>query len=176
MIVDALGRGQQVIILRKGGIIEDKGQFTVDYDQFWLFPTLFHQQMESVVSDAQKDLNQFQSRFQSDGKVQIQFFVKAEKVVESTNLPKVRNLAGQHIWKDSVIEERFHYGKKNSIHLILTRVYRLPVPVTVPLLPIYGGCKSWVELEQTLSTDTLTPVLSDAEFESKADRVVADFL
>jgi hypothetical protein len=173
VVVDALGRGQQVIILRKGGIIEDKGQFAADHDQFWLFPTLFHQQMESVVPEAQRGMEQFQTRFQSEGNVQIQFFVKAEKVIECADLDKVRKLRGQHIWKDSVIEDRFHYSKKNGIHLILTRVYQLPAPRALPLLPAYGGCKSWVELEIQLSTEKLKPVLSDAEFQSKADRVLA---
>lgn len=173
MIVDALGRGQQVLILRKGGIIEDKGQFTVDHEQFWLFPTLFHQQMESVIADAQKDMSRFQTQFQADGNVQIQFYVRATKVIECADLAKVMNLSGLHIWKDAVIRDRFHYSKKNGIHLILTRVYRLPQPVTMPLLPTYGGCKSWVELESALPTTELKPVLSDAEYESKAAKALA---
>lgn len=173
VVVDALGRGEQVVILRKGGIIEDKGRFTVDYDQFWLFPTLYHQQMEAVAPEAQRDFELFKARFQTEGEVQIQFFVKAEKNLEITDLAKVHRLRGQHIWKDSVIEERFGYGKNNGIHLIVARVYSLPATVTLPMLPGYGGCKSWVELERALPTNELTPVLSDDEFEKKAIQALA---
>ncbi len=173
VVVDALGRGQQVIILRKGGIVEDRGQFSVDHDQFWLFPTLYHQQMQSVVSTAQKDLAQLQTQFQSDQAVRIQFLARVVNVIECTDLSEVLALRGQHIWKDSVIEERFRYGKKDGLHLILTRVYRLPEPCSLPLLPSYGGCKSWVELESPPPSESLAPVLSDADFKTKADRVFA---
>jgi hypothetical protein len=172
VVVDALGRGRQVLIFRKGGIIEDKGTFTVDHDQFWLFPTLFHQQMESVVPAAHADFDQFKKRCQPDGAVQIEYFARVEKTVEITELAKALSLRGQHIWKDSVIEDRFGYGKNNGIHLIVARIYRLPVPVTLPMLPGYGGCRSWVELERALPTERLVPVLSDAEFASKASAVL----
>ena len=38
-MIDALGRGEQIIILRKGGIHEGRGGFQVDQPEFWLFPT-----------------------------------------------------------------------------------------------------------------------------------------
>ena len=40
VIVDALGRGQQILILRKGGISEGPGGFQVEQPEFLLFPTL----------------------------------------------------------------------------------------------------------------------------------------
>ena len=52
IVVDALGRGDQIIILRKGGISEGRGGFKVEHEQFLLFPTLFHQQRESVTDSA----------------------------------------------------------------------------------------------------------------------------
>src|SRR2546422_3996735 len=33
VVVDALGRGEQVIILRKGGIAEDRGEFELEQDR-----------------------------------------------------------------------------------------------------------------------------------------------
>ena len=173
VVVDALARGRQVVILRKGGIIEEKGRFAVDHDQFWLFPTLYHQQMESVVPEAQENFKQFQERFQPAGAVNVQFFVRLQNAVEITDLAKVARLRGQHIWKDPVIAERFGWGRNNGIHLIVARVYALPAPVTLPMLPGYGGCKSWVELERPLPTAGLAPVLSDAAFDEKAALTLA---
>jgi hypothetical protein len=39
----ALEQGTTVLMLRKGGIYEQKQGFQVEHRQFWLFPTLFHQ-------------------------------------------------------------------------------------------------------------------------------------
>ena len=53
VVVDALGRGEQIFILRKGGIHEGRGGFKMDYMEFALFPTEFHQQRDSVIPSAQ---------------------------------------------------------------------------------------------------------------------------
>src|ERR1700734_1411024 len=53
IVVDALGRGEQIVILRKGGISEGAGGFKMEHPRFLLFPTLFHQQRESVIPAAQ---------------------------------------------------------------------------------------------------------------------------
>ena len=53
IVVDAVGRGEQTIILRKGGISEGRGGFKVEHSRFLLFPTLFRQQRESVLPSAQ---------------------------------------------------------------------------------------------------------------------------
>lgn len=46
VVVDALGSGQQIILLRKGGLREGPGGFAVAQPEFLLFPTLFHSQLE----------------------------------------------------------------------------------------------------------------------------------
>ena len=56
IVVNALGRGEQIIILRKGGISEGHDGFRAEHSRFLLFPTLFHQQRESVVPFAQSRL------------------------------------------------------------------------------------------------------------------------
>ena len=43
VVVEALGAGEQILILRKGGIHEQRGQFTVAHGEFWLFPTQYHE-------------------------------------------------------------------------------------------------------------------------------------
>src|SRR4051812_1342658 len=40
-VIDALGRGEQVILIRKGGIADPK--FGVEAKEFYLYPTYFHQ-------------------------------------------------------------------------------------------------------------------------------------
>ena len=47
-IVEALGQGAQIILLRKGGIAEGRAGFQAKHPKFWLFPTRFHQQWEKT--------------------------------------------------------------------------------------------------------------------------------
>ena len=54
VVIDALGRGDQILIFRKGGVAEGRGGFQVDHPEFLLFPTRFHQQRESVLPAAQE--------------------------------------------------------------------------------------------------------------------------
>ena len=49
IVVDALGSGRQIIILRKGGISEGRRGFQVDHAEFLLYPTRVHQESESVL-------------------------------------------------------------------------------------------------------------------------------
>src|SRR5688572_22380068 len=44
LICEALGHGEQSVILRKGGIAEGRAGFRFAHPEFWLFPTLFHEQ------------------------------------------------------------------------------------------------------------------------------------
>jgi hypothetical protein len=74
---------------------------------------------------------------------------------------------GQHIWRDEVIEPRFNWGKERSIYALAVRVFQLAAAVELPIVPDYGGCKSWITLERDIATDGAAPVLDDAAFERK---------
>ena len=52
VICRALAEGQQAVILRKGGIAEQQGAFTVEHRRFWLYPTYVHQQRAGIVEEA----------------------------------------------------------------------------------------------------------------------------
>ena len=57
VICEALGEGRQVLILRKGGIAEARGEFTIEHRRFWLFPTYVHQQSSGIKPEAVPLLN-----------------------------------------------------------------------------------------------------------------------
>ncbi|HQU41894.1 MAG TPA: DUF1802 family protein, partial [Pirellulales bacterium] len=52
VVCRALAGGRQSLILRKGGIVEEGGEFRPDHPEFLLFPTFSHQSPDSVVPDA----------------------------------------------------------------------------------------------------------------------------
>ena len=53
--------------------------------------------------------------------------------------------------------------------IALLRVYELQQPQALPVLDEYVGCKSWVELGQDLPLGYLTPVLTDQEYDERAE-------
>jgi hypothetical protein len=61
-----------------------------------------------------------------------------------------------------VVRKRFEY-RQPGLWAVLVRVYAPAAPLLVPDLPRYAGCRSWVELEQPVSTAGLTPVLPEHE-------------
>jgi hypothetical protein len=169
VIVDALGRGDQIIILRKGGLSEGPGGFKMEHPRFLLFPTLFHQQRESVLPSTQIRFDQLAPNFPPSGKSRLEFFAETAASAKLESLSDARALTGQHVWRDEVIAERFDWGRDKSIFALAVRVSRLPRPVELPLLPAYAGCKSWVELDREVPVDNARPVLSEAAFAAKLD-------
>lgn len=167
VIVDALGRGEQILILRKGGLSEEHDGFQVDHARFLLFPTRFHQQREAVLPDAQARFDQIAPALPAADRVRLEFLAEVVAWKRLDSLAMAERLRGQHVWRDEVIAERFDWGKSKNIWALAVKVFRLPQAVELPLLPGYGGCKSWVELEPEIAVEAARPVLADAAFAEK---------
>lgn len=167
VIVEALGMGEQIIILRKGGISEGKGGFRVEHPDFLFFPTAYHQQNASVT---QKALDIISSRVvpvADDTRIPFTLTGKVVDWRELHNLDMALKLQNQHVWKEDVIRQRYEWGRTQHIFAMAVRVYRLPKPALIDMKPSYEGCKSWIELEQDVSIDKAVPVLDDDRFEKK---------
>lgn len=173
IVVDALGRGEQILILRKGGISEGRDGFQVEHPQFLLFPTLFHQQRESVTPDAQVRYDKIAPGLPSPEIVRIEYFAEVAAWRQLDALSTAEALRGQHCWRDEVIADRFDWGRAKNIFAIAVRVHRLPLPIELPMSPAYGGCKSWVELETDIVTTGAQPVLDQTSFDQKLNRFFA---
>ena len=170
VVVDALGRGNQSIILRKGGISEGRGGFQMQHERFLLFPTLFHQQRESVIPAAQARYDEIARNFPPKDKVRFEYFAEVVQAKQLHSQAEMNALHGQHIWRDEVIAERFDWGKSKSIYALAVRVYRLPQTVELPMLSTYDGCKSWIELDHEVHTDGAKPVLDEITFDARLTR------
>lgn len=169
VVVDALARGDQLLILRRGGISEGAGGFQLEHERFLFFPTLFHQQRDSVIGTAQIRYDVIAPKL-SPATVRIECFAEVVDWKLLNSIDAAMRLRGQHIWRDEVIREKFTFGRSKSIYAMAVRVFRLPLPVELPMLAQYGGCKSWVELDANVARDGAQPVLTDREFQSKLER------
>jgi hypothetical protein len=173
IVVDALARGEQIIILRKGGISEGRRGFQVDYAKFLLFPTRFHQQRDSVLPSAQTRFDQIAPNFPDPNTLRLECFAEVVAWRRLDSLAAAERLRGQHIWRDALIADRFDWGQEKNIHAMALRVYRLGFAVELPLLADYGGCKSWIELANDIETQDATPILSAEDFETRLKRFEA---
>jgi hypothetical protein len=169
VVVDALGRGDQIIILRKGGIREGKGGFTLEHEEFLLLPTRVHQQREAVVPGAQTRFDALEPQLPPPEQIALEFFARVESWEKLKSLEQALALEGEHVWKNEVIAERFSWGGEESIYAVTLRVFRLAEKVVVGNRAEYGGCKSWVMLAEEVETASGKPVLSERIFVEKLE-------
>jgi hypothetical protein len=164
VICRALAEGRQAIILRKGGISEDGGEFRVEHARFWLFPTYVHQQRSGIVEEWAPLLEQAEAERAPPGVVRLTHFVEVPGAYHVRDLPSAWKLAGLHGWSQETVEARFRY-RSPGLYVLPARVYRATQIQEIADAPHYAGCKSWVELERELPAEG-TPVLTEEAFDA----------
>ena len=166
LVCDALGRGEQSIIIRKGGIAEGRAGFRFQHDEFLLFPTLFHEQVSKLKLPVDTAL----PAMRADGQHEIKYRVRVEWTRDVSDLAVVQRLAPFHCWQDSEIEKRFRYEEEKGnpgVSVALVRVEKLSAPFVFPDSPKYGGCRSWIQLPELPNGTQAVPVLDEAAHRSR---------
>lgn len=169
LICDALGLGQQSIILRKGGIAEGRAGFRFQYDDFLLFPTLFHEQVSKLKLPADTVL----PVRQEGAPIEIRYRVRVEWTRDITDWTLVQRLAPLHLWQEAEIEKRYRQDDQPGVSLAFIRAYRLSRSFTFPDAPAYGGCRSWVKLPDLPADITSEPSLDDSVHRERERQVLA---
>jgi len=163
IVCEALGRGEQCILLRKGGIAEGRAGFGFRHAEFCLFPTFFHEQVAKTrVAEAELPA-------QRPGEIEIKFFVKVEQAMLLDSWEAAVALAPLHILKQEVVRERFDYDAAPFIHVAFVRVFRLEPSWCLPDAREFGGCRSWVELPEVSEQRRMKPVVRDEEHARNAE-------
>jgi hypothetical protein len=166
-----LEAGRQILLLRKGGISEQRNEFRVEHPDFLLFPTYEHQRADLLRPGLDGELKTVM-QVRPDGKsVTLRLWAEARAVFEVTTDQEVLAVSGLHCWSDGYALERLHWRPIKPLQLVALRVYRLAAPFELPLLPAYGGCTSWISLADPFSVEAARPVLSDSDFTNQLERV-----
>lgn len=163
LICDALGRGEQSIILRKGGIAEGRAGFRFQHEEFLLFPTLFHEQAAKLKVPAGTTL----PGPRPDGTHEVLLHAKVEWTEDVSDWATLQRLAPLHLWQESEIEKRYVQDDKRMVSLAFLRISRLSQPFVFPDSPKYGGCRSWIQLPELPEGTTLVPVLDEATHQAR---------
>jgi hypothetical protein len=169
--VHALAQGQQILLLRKGGIHEESKDFRVIHPEFLLYPTYEHQREDLLKPQYQPALQQLLAASPRSETITFTHWARVEELIEVSEQEKVDDLSPHYIWTNVYAQSRLHWKPMLPLSIMLLRVYQMEQPVTVPFIPEYGGCKSWVDIIPTVSLGNLQPVLPDEEFQRKVDEV-----
>ena len=169
--VKIMSRGDQIITLRKGGIHRDDKEFRVVHDEFLLYPTYEHQRSELLKEEYRADLAQTLEEDDVPGLVSMAYWCRVTDKYELRDTELLQRLSPFHGWSDDYAEKRLHWRPKQPLTVAILRLYSLRQPQAVPVLDEFEGCKSWVPLGQEVPLGRLEPVLTDDEFERRADAV-----
>lgn len=160
VICAALAAGRQSVILRKGGIHEGRAGFRVDHEEFWLFPTNFHQAIDDLAEEYLDIWQNLRRNPVEEDAVRIRHYAIVERTVEVTEECILPKLAGLHGWSNRVVQDRFQY-RQPGLFVLLVRIYELPTELRLENSPYFAGCRSWIDLGKAFSTADLRPVLSN---------------
>ncbi len=169
--VEAMAKGEQVLLLRKGGIHEDGKDFRVIHREFLFYPTYLHQKEDLLQPAYQTALRKLLEQPQDNDRITFSYWARAEEVLEISEQEKVDNLEPHHIWTTAYAQSKLHWKPVLPMSVLLLRIYKLEQPVTVPYLPEYGGCTSWVEVLSDVNLGRMEPVLNDAKFQRCCDDI-----
>ena len=176
-IVEALGQGAQIVILRKGGIAEGKSGFQAKHPKFWLFPTGYHQQWEKTKPELRRYLTPSAASPEKGKEIALHYFAEVTDAIYLSSWEQVARLDDVHFWTEEILRERFDYkerpGMEAGLHLLIVRVSRINLPHKLALSPEYEGCKSWIEVPVDWEHDIAAHVVRTEEFATRRSRILA---
>lgn len=159
--VRALERGETALVVRKGGIREKA--FAVPKTRFLFFGGYEHQKPEQL-KPLYHDLLRSIPQRKDDGPVLFTSFAEVEAAHEISETDELDALDPYHVWTHDYAESRLKWRPKKPLTVLVLRVHLLDEPVELTYRQSYGGCKSWIELEESVSTAGSRPALDDEAF------------
>ncbi len=168
LVCEALGKGEQSVILRKGGIAEGRSGFGFEHREFYLFPTWFHGQIEKIRK------SEIFLPEQAPDSIVISHAASVEWCGRIGDKEIVHRLRDLHVLDDSVVEDRFVYDTGSGslgghgIHVAFVRIYRMEPSSVLDMEKGFGGCRSWIEIPD-VDAITMISVLSDEEHERRRE-------
>jgi len=166
-IVNALEKGDQTVILRKGGILDVSSGFKMEAKKFILFPTQEHQEYNHIKPQYHKYLEQAKATPPKIGFNKITSYAKVLADIDISSNETINALSSFHIWSDSYINERRNWKPENPMKAVFLQVYKIP-EFDTPLKSEYQGCKSWININEEIPNGKA--VLNDTEIKLKLDQ------
>jgi hypothetical protein len=171
VVVRALNDGRQWVVLRKGGIADEDGSFSLLEREFFLYPTYEHQSSLHVSGAAAGDLERSEKERPPRGKVLIDTYAEVSEARVVTSVEELAPVLAHSIWSTAFLQQRLRYKPEKPLMLVTLRAHRLEKPHLIDETPAQAGCVSWVPLDHPLSTVPSVPAIDDAAFAHLTQRI-----
>ncbi|MEX2100067.1 MAG: DUF1802 family protein [Acidimicrobiia bacterium] len=174
VVVHALLEGEQIIDVRKGGLREEGRHFGLQSTRFWLYPTAEHQKPE-LLKEPYRHWIDLASAAPAGEPIRIDGWADVDRAAEITEPEQLDALASKFIWTPDYAQSRLGWKKRDPLWVLVLRVHRLDEPITLPWRDSYGGCTSWVDLEDLPDDPESVPselALSDVAYEGRLKGVL----
>ncbi len=185
--VRALAEGEQLLTLRKGGSARPRSTSgsptsassstppsTISATIWCASPTspscAARSRRACGATASRRCTRSSSARLQQPDRVRIRAWAEVAGHFTIIDPRCVDALSPFYVWTPDYAEKRLGWKRRQPLHVLLLRTYRIPRPVTVKVKDEYGGCSAWLELQRELPFEG-TPVLSDAEFERAAEEI-----
>ena len=150
IVCKALEEGKQILLLRKGGIMEFRKGFEIKHFEFFLYPTYEHQSKESIKDEYKKELETLLSSGYDNNKKYnkntINLYAKVKDIIEISDKTKLLKLQNYHIWNQEYVTSRMNYNPSKPLYMLLLRIYKLKDPLVIDVKDEWSGCKSWLDI------------------------------
>lgn len=166
--VDALLAGETILLIRKGGIRDKKGQFTVQARRVLLLPTYEHQRSDLL----KPAFTQVPAAPEITDTVRFTGWAEITHVVALQSPVALERLYPWHMWNQAFIEQRLQWQPQRPLYLLLLRSHRLPQPVSIPQRPEYGGCRSWITLAEPVDISASQPVIKLDAYDAQVAQIL----
>lgn len=172
--VKALREGEQILVLRKGGIVEETRDFQLISPNFYLMPAYEHQRRKLLKEKYRDGMDETLKEWSTDmDRIKLDAYAEVTDDIEINDQETLDKLRDRHIWTDAFAEERLKWKRKKPLHLLLMKIFVLEEPVYAPMRDAYNGCKSWVRLEDGIGEPPMTPVLTREMYEAERKRILS---
>ncbi|MGB3208476.1 MAG: DUF1802 family protein [Crinalium sp.] len=161
--VNALEQGKTIMLLRKGGISEEKNRFKVAYDHVLLYPTYEHQQQQLLKPEYANQVSPVASGWHPET-ICIGSWAEITDIFQVSEEKTVSALLPYHIWNEQFVSDRLKWKPRQPLYILLLRTYQLAQPQVISYNQQYGGCKSWIDLLEPISIQYKTPALTNEEY------------
>lgn len=175
--IQALELGETIMLLRKGGIREQNGKFKVEQEKILLYPTFEHQKPTLLKSEYADQVQPVSSGWHPET-VKISSFAEITHILSwnsSQDESLIDLLMPFHIWNETFVRDRIQFKPQQPLYILLLRTYKLSQIYEISYHPNYGGCRSWIELQEPILWENMVPVLTQEDYEQKVS-IIAKIL
>ena len=172
-VVEALGSGQQLLLLRKGGIADPGVGFELEHREFLLYPTWEHQAAEAIRPEIWERFRRSPQAKPEPGRVSFQVYGGVAYHAQVKAPEALASLDKHHIWTPAFFRSRLSYKPEVPTLALVVRAYLLKRPVAHSVQPEEAGCKSWVKLKDSVPLEGAEPVLDNRRFRAALEEITA---